>query len=92
MRLMVSSSETARPSHRSTSFRSSCAITWRDREELDRHLAGCWHCVDQFCRFRETLFLSRRAHPLPEREAEAYLRVLGIEVRAPSRWKRLLGK
>ena len=67
-------------------------ITWRDREELDRHLAGCWHCVHQFCRFREILFLSRRVHPLPEPETEAYLKVLGIETRPPSRWKRLLRK
>ncbi|MBI3694253.1 MAG: hypothetical protein HY238_05370 [Acidobacteria bacterium] len=67
-------------------------ITWRDREELDRHLAGCWHCVDQFCRFREILFLSRRTQPLPDPETEAYLKVLGIEARPPSRWKCLLGK
>ena len=67
-------------------------ITWRDREELDHHLAGCWHCVDLFCRFREILFLSRGLQPLSEPESEAYLKMLGLEVRAGSRWRRLLGK
>ena len=67
-------------------------ITWRDREELDRHLAGCWHCVDEFCRFHEILFLSRHIHHLPHAESETYLKVLGIETHPPSRWKRFLGR
>ena len=38
-------------------------ITWRDREELERHVAACWHCVDHFCRLREAADLLRGGAP-----------------------------
>ena len=51
-------------------------ITWRDRLQVERHLAQCWHCVDQLCRFREVIHLSRKTQPLTKAYAEACLRAL----------------
>ena len=67
-------------------------ITWRDRADLEHQLAACWHCVDLLCRFRETMFLTRRIQPLPESDTEAYLKLLNLEPPRVSPWKRLLGK
>ena len=33
--------------------------TWRGREMMERHLRGCWHCVDHFCRMLEVVHLLR---------------------------------
>lgn len=67
-------------------------ISWRDRSDLEHHMAACWHCVDLLCRFREIMFLSRQTKPFPETETEAYLKLLDLQTARPSGWKRLLGK
>ena len=65
---------------------------WRDREIMDQHLRGCWHCVDHFCRLVEVNEWLRGNAALPESEARRYLDLLGIgEVKA-SGWKKLFGK
>jgi len=33
--------------------------TWSKREEMERHVAGCLHCVDHFCRLHEVCDLLR---------------------------------
>jgi hypothetical protein len=65
--------------------------TWRGREEMERHVRGCWHCLDHFSRLLEAVDVLRVSRPLGEREAEAYQRLLGLP--APKRpfWKRMAG-
>jgi hypothetical protein len=62
--------------------------TWRGREEMERHVKGCWHCLDRYCRLLEVADVLRGSKPLSEAEAEGYKRLLGVE--APKRpfWKR----
>jgi len=33
--------------------------TWSKREQAERHITGCWHCVDHFCRMHEVCDLLR---------------------------------
>ena len=33
--------------------------TWSKREEMERHITACWHCVDHFCRLHEVCDLLR---------------------------------
>lgn len=63
---------------------------WRGREEMDRHLRGCLHCVDHFCRLLEVVYLLRGIEPLTGEEAAPLLQLLGIAAPQPSGWKRLL--
>lgn len=63
--------------------------TWRGREELERHVAGCWHCIDHFCRLAEVVELLRGLAPLSEVEAEPLRTALGIarpKKRGLGRW------
>ena len=62
--------------------------TWRGREEMEQHVKGCWHCLDHYCRLLEVVDVLRASKPLPEAEAEAYKRLLGIETPKRSFWKR----
>jgi len=62
--------------------------TWRGREEMERHVKGCWHCMDHYCRLLEVVDVLRGAKPLGEAEAEGYKRLLGIETPKRSFWKR----
>jgi hypothetical protein len=34
--------------------------TWARREEAERHIACCWHCVDHFCRLHEVCDILRQ--------------------------------
>jgi hypothetical protein len=34
--------------------------TWTKREEAERHITGCWHCVDHFCRLHEVCDMLRQ--------------------------------
>ncbi len=66
--------------------------SWRGREELEGHVAGCWHCIDHFCRLAEVLDLLRGIIPLSESEAEPLRAQLGIpRPRKKGGWRRLLG-
>jgi len=65
--------------------------TWRGREDMERHVHGCWHCIDHYCRLLEAADWVRRAQPLGEREAEPFRKLLGIEAEKRPAWKRLLG-
>ena len=62
--------------------------TWRGREEMERHVKSCWHCLDHYCRLLEVVDLLRVSKPLPESEAETYKALLGIEAPRRSFWKR----
>jgi hypothetical protein len=64
-------------------------ITWYQREDAERRLAACWHCIDHFCRLREAQSLLRELKPLTAAEAEPFRRALGLPATEGSRWKRL---
>jgi hypothetical protein len=64
---------------------------WRGREEMERHVKTCWHCIDHFCRLLEVVDVMRASQPLAEAEVEKYQRLLGIEPPKRSFWKKLAG-
>jgi len=64
---------------------------WRGREEMERHVRTCWHCIDHFCRLLEVVDIMRASRPLAEAEVESYQRLLGIEAPKRSLWKKLAG-
>jgi hypothetical protein len=61
---------------------------WRTREEMDRHVSQCWHCVDHFCRMAEVIEVLRGVQPLSDAEAEPLMKQFGIETKKRSFWKR----
>ncbi len=65
--------------------------TWRDRETMDWHLRGCWHCVDHFCRMLEVVHLLRGSQPLSQAESEPFRALLGVAAPKRKGWKRLIG-
>ena len=62
-------------------------MTWRGREELERHVTGCWHCIDHFCRMLEVVELLRGTQPLSEEEAEPFRTLLGVPARKKRWWR-----
>ena len=64
--------------------------TWRGREEMERHVTRCWHCIDHFCRMAEIIQAIRGVQPLTEAEAEPFRKLLGIRPKKAG-WKRLVG-
>lgn len=66
-------------------------MTWRGREELERHVNGCWHCIDHFCRMVEVVETLRGVQPLSEQEAAPYRKLLGVAEPKRPLWKRLAG-
>ena len=65
--------------------------TWRGREMMERHLGGCWHCVDHFCRMLEVVHLLRDSQPISDAEAGPYRLLLGVETPKRTGWKRFIG-
>jgi len=66
--------------------------TWRGREEMERHVNQCWHCVDHFCRMVEVVEQLRGLQPLSDAEGEPFRKLLGIVVKKPSGWKRIFNR
>jgi hypothetical protein len=64
--------------------------TWRGREEMERHVTSCWHCIDHFCRMAEVIQTLRGLQPLTAEESEPFRRLLGVRVQKAA-WKRLVG-
>ena len=62
--------------------------TWRDRETLEQHVRLCWHCIDHFARMAEVIELIRGVEPLPDAEAAPFHKLLRVEPRRKSFWKR----
>ena len=54
--------------------------SWQDREQLERHVTSCFHCVDHFCRMAEVIELLRGVKPLGESEAARWARVLSVDL------------
>jgi hypothetical protein len=66
--------------------------TWSGRDELERHVTRCWHCIDHFCRLTEVVELLRGIQPLSEAEAAPLLQLIGVPMENPPAWKRWLGR
>jgi len=66
-------------------------LTWQAREQMERHVTGCWHCVDHFCRMLEVTEVMRGIRPLDESEAAPLRKLLGLPDPKPTGWKRLFG-
>jgi len=64
--------------------------TWLGREELERHVSSCWHCIDHFCRLAEVVELLRGLQPLAESEAKPLRAALGIAIPQKRGWTRWL--
>jgi len=64
--------------------------TWNGREQMERHVSRCWHCIDHFCRMVEVVELLRGVQPLRDAEAEPFRALLGIRASKPPAWKRWL--
>jgi hypothetical protein len=67
-------------------------ITWYRREEVERHVTGCWFCIDLFCRLRESRLLLLANKPLAAGEAKPLLMSIGIGVQETSFWKRVFSR
>jgi hypothetical protein len=64
--------------------------TWQGREEMERHVASCWHCIDHFCRMAEVIELLRGVQPLTAEESAPFLRLLRIEEKRKG-WRAIFG-
>ncbi len=62
--------------------------TWGGREEMERHVKNCWHCLDHYCRLLEVVDLLRDSKTLSEAESQTYQQLLGIQPRKKSFWRR----
>jgi len=66
--------------------------TWRGREEMERHVGACWHCIDHFCRMAEVIEVLRGLQPLTAEEAEPFRKLLGVAAEERGLWKRFMGR
>jgi hypothetical protein len=64
--------------------------TWAGREEMERHVGNCFHCVDHFCRMAEVIELLRHVRPLTDEEAAPFYKLLGVDAKQRKGWRRLL--
>ena len=67
-------------------------MTWSGRDQLERHVNSCWHCIDHFCRMVEIVEMLRRMPPLSEQEAEPYRELLSVKSKKRPLWKRMTGQ
>ena len=62
---------------------------WRGREDMERHVRGCWHCLDHYGRLLETVDVLRHRGTAEAAEVEQWRRLLGIEGKKKGRlWGR----
>jgi hypothetical protein len=65
--------------------------TWSGREQMERHVNTCWHCVDHYCRMLEVVEVMRGVKPLDPAEAAEIRKALGLPEEKKGGWKRLFG-
>ena len=65
--------------------------TWRNRELMEQHVTGCWHCIDHYSRMVEVVTVMRACPPLNAAEAAPYYKLLGVKAEKRPVWKRLMG-
>jgi hypothetical protein len=54
--------------------------TWQDRDQMERHVTSCFHCIDHFCRMAEVIEVLRGVKPLAAEESARWGKVLGVAV------------
>jgi len=64
--------------------------TWQGRDQLERHVTRCWHCIDHFCRLVEVVEVLRAIRPLSDAEAAPFRELLGVQAEKRPVWKRWL--
>jgi len=64
--------------------------TWQGREQLERHVTSCWHCIDHFCRLVEVVEVLRGNQALGDAEAAPFYALLGVPAEKAPTWKRWL--
>ena len=55
-------------------------VSWYEKEPVERHVAGCLHCLEAWTALREVGYWRRAAPPLPSAEIEELLRGVPVEV------------
>jgi hypothetical protein len=65
--------------------------TWQGRDQLERHVTRCWHCIDHFCRLVEVVEVLRGNKPLSQAESAPFRERLGVQEEKRPAWKRWLG-
>lgn len=66
--------------------------TWHFRESVDRHVHGCLHCLDHFCRMVEVIALVRDTRPAEGPEAARFAQMMGMEEEKRGVWKKVFGR
>ena len=66
--------------------------TWGGREQMERHVGACWHCIDHYCRMLEVVEVMRGIQPLNAEEAAPLRKLLGLGDEKKSAWRKLLHK
>jgi hypothetical protein len=56
--------------------------TWQDRDQMERHVTACFHCIDHFCRMAEVIEVLRGVKPVSADEAARWGKLLGVELEA----------
>lgn len=64
--------------------------TWQGRDQLERHVTRCWHCIDHFCRLVEVVEVLRGLQPLTDAEAAPFWEMMGVSAGRRPAWKRWL--
>jgi hypothetical protein len=65
--------------------------SWQGRDQMERHVSGCMHCIDHFCRMAEVIEVLRGIQPLSDEEAAPYRQALGVEAAKKKGWRRPIG-
>lgn len=66
-------------------------ITWQRRNEIESLMVDSWYNVHQLCCLREADHAIHVFRPLDDKQAEPYLKLLGMELPKPGMLRRLLG-
>ncbi len=70
-------------------------MSWREREEVERHIENCLHCLDCSARYREVARFFHVLPPAATGDIQDLLETLELPVEESARkqtwWQRLLG-
>lgn len=71
-------------------------LTWREREEVERHLGSCLYCLNRFAEFREVTHFFHVLPPADDAAVAELAAALGLPGQKPRAkklpwWQRLLG-
>lgn len=71
-------------------------VTWREREDAERHIENCLYCLNRFAEFREVFHFFRTLPPAEDNDVAELFVALGLPAQEPvgkkrAWWQRLLG-